>query len=220
MQRNAVDFLRVSASNTRLLLFSLFLSASLPAQPSFSAPNPARDQVVARAKQLMDTELLALSDDITRHPEIGFEEYRSVKLLIESLEKHGFQVTQGVGTLKTAFVGRWKGNRGAPNLGVILEYDALRGAKGAFHGDQHSAQGPVGIAAAVAIAEYLDRSKLPGSVTVFGTPGEEMMPPEAKTEMFHAGAFTGMDIIVRTTRPAPPRVPRPASAPAASTSMA
>jgi len=174
----------------------------------FSAPNAARDSVVARAKQLMDTELMALSDDITRHPEIGFEETRSVKLLIDSLKRHGFEVTEGVAKMKTAFVGRYKGNRGAPNLGIILEYDALRGTKGAFHGDQHSAQGPVGIAAAVAIAEYLEKNKLPGSVVVFGTPGEEMMPPVAKTDMFEAGAFNGMDIIVRshavsaTTRPA------------------
>jgi amidohydrolase len=175
----------------------------------FSTPNPARDQVVARAKQLMDTELMALSDDITRHPEIGFEETRSVKLLIDTLKRHNFEVTEGVAKLKTAFVGRYKGNRGAPNLGIILEYDALRGTKGAFHGDQHSAQGPVGIAAAVAIAEYLERTKLPGSVVVFGTPGEEMMPPVAKTDMFNDGVFNGMDIIVRshavssTTRPAP-----------------
>jgi amidohydrolase len=175
----------------------------------FSTPNTARDQVVARARELMDTELMALSDDITRHPEIGFEETRSVRLLIDSLKKHGFDVTEGVAKMKTAFVGRYKGNRGAPNLGVILEYDALRGTKGAFHGDQHSAQGPVGIAAAVAIAEYLEKNKLPGSVVVFGTPGEEMMPPVAKTDMFEAGAFNGMDIIVRshavsaTTRPAP-----------------
>jgi amidohydrolase len=175
----------------------------------FSTPNAARDQVVARAKELMDTELMALSDDITRHPEIGFEETRSVRLLIDSLKRHGFEVTEGVANLKTAFVGRYKGNRGAPNLGVILEYDALRGTKGAFHGDQHSAQGPVGIAAAVAIAEYLEKAKLPGSVVVFGTPGEEMMPPVAKTDMFNAGAFNNMDIVVRshavsaTTRPAP-----------------
>ena len=85
-----------------------------------------------------------------------------------------------------------------PNLGVILEYDALRGTKRAFHGDQHSAQGPVGMAAAVAIAELMERTHAPGSVTVFGTPGEEMMPPNAKTDMFKAGVFNGMDIIVRS----------------------
>src|SRR5689334_6478029 len=37
-----------------------------------TGPNAARDAVAARAKALMDTELLALGDDITRHPEIGF----------------------------------------------------------------------------------------------------------------------------------------------------
>jgi amidohydrolase len=174
----------------------------------FSTPNAPRDEVVARAKQLMDTEMMALSDDITRHPEIGFEETRSVRLLIDALKRHGFEITESVAKMKTAFVGRYKNNHGAPNLGIILEYDALRGTKGAFHGDQHSAQGPVGIAAAVAIAEYLEKNKLPGSVVVFGTPGEEMMPPVAKTDMFDAGIFNGMDIIVRshavsaTTRPA------------------
>jgi len=174
-----------------------------------TGPDPARDRVVARAKQLMDTELLALADDITRHPEIGFTETRSVAKLVDYLKAHHFDVQVGVAGLPTAFVARYQGNHGAPNLGVILEYDALRGTKGPFHGDQHSAQGPVGIAAAVAIAEWLQKSGAPGSVTVFGTPGEEMMPPVAKSVMFDAGIFNGMDVIVRshssmrTSRPAP-----------------
>jgi len=175
----------------------------------FSAANPARDQVTARAKQLMDTELLAMGDDLTKHPEIGFEEKRSVQVLAEYLKRHGFDITMGVANMPTAFVGRFKGNRDAPVLGVILEYDALRGTQRAFHGDQHSTQGPIGMAAAIAIAEYLERSHAPGSVVVFGTPGEEMMPPNAKTEMFKAGVFNGTDVIVRshavstTTRAAP-----------------
>src|SRR2546430_3888009 len=40
------------------------------------------------------------------------------------------------------------------------------------HGDQHSAQGPVGLAAALALAEFLTSSKTPGTVTVYGTPAE------------------------------------------------
>ena len=39
-----------------------------------TGPSPDRDRVVARAKELMDKELLALADDIATHPEIGFEE--------------------------------------------------------------------------------------------------------------------------------------------------
>jgi amidohydrolase len=174
-----------------------------------SAPDSARDQITARAKQLMDTELLAMGDDITRHPEIGFQEKRSVAILVAYLKRHNFEVTEGVANLPTAFVARFKGNRGAPNLGIILEYDALRGTKGAFHGDQHSTQGPIGMAAAIAMAEWLEKTHSPGSVVVFGCPGEEMMPPAAKTDMFNAGVFDGMDVIVRshavsaTIRPAP-----------------
>ena len=178
-----------------------------------TAPNKERDKVVARAKQLMDTEMLALGDQITRDPEIGFKEERAVRVLTQRLKAYGFEPEVGIAELKTAFVAKYKRKvivpvNPGPNLGVILEYDALRGTKGAFHGDQHSTQGPIGMAAAIAISEYLDANKLPGSVTVFGTPGEEMMPPVAKTDMFNAGAFRGMDVLMRshavsvTNRPA------------------
>ena len=174
-----------------------------------TAANPARDQVVARARELMNTELLALGDDITRHPEIGFKETRSVHLLTEYLKQHDFDVKIGVAGLDTAFVARYRGSSGSPTLGVIVEYDALRGTMRPFHGDQHSTQGPIGMAAAIAMAEYLKRTGASGSVVVYGTPGEEMMPPNAKTDMLKAGVFNGADVILRshstseTTRPAP-----------------
>jgi amidohydrolase len=201
---------REGARDVMRKLGELEKSLSVPALVAkLTADNPAREQVVGRAKELMDRELLSLADDITQHPEIGFEEERSIGKLIPYLKQHGFNVEVGAAELKTAFVAKYKNNRGAPNLGVIVEYDALRGTTRAFHGDQHSAQGPVGIAAAIAIAEFLEKSKTPGSITVFGTPGEEMMPPNAKTDMFQAGVFNGMDVLVRshssstTNRPAP-----------------
>ena len=163
-----------------------------------TAPNAARDLVVARAKALMDKELLAIADDITKHPEIGFQETESVRTLTTYLTAHGFDVQWGTAGFKTAFVARYTEGKGLPNLGIIVEYDALRGTARSFHGDQHSAQGPVGIAAAVALSEYLTRNKLPGTVTVFGTPAEEMMPPPVKTVMHTAKVFDGMDILVRS----------------------
>jgi amidohydrolase len=174
-----------------------------------TGPNAAREQAAARARELMEKELLAMADDITRHPEIGFLETRSVAILTAYLKQHGFEITPGVADLKTAFVARYKGSHDHPALGVIVEYDALRGTKGAFHGDQHSAQGPVGMAAAVAIAELMERTHAPGSITVFGTPGEEMMPPVAKTQMFEAGVFKGIDVIVRSH--SSPATQRPAA---------
>src|SRR5262249_50058185 len=148
---------RESARDVVRKLDSLERSLDLPALVAkLTGPNAARDQVAARAKELMDTELLAMGDDITRHPEIGFEEKRSVQILTDYLRKHDFAVQMGTpASLPTAFVAKYGKGSGAPNLGVIIEYDALRGTKGAFHGDQHSTQGPIGIAAAIAIAEYL-----------------------------------------------------------------
>ncbi len=174
------------------------------------APNAKRDGVAARAKALLDSELLKLSDDICTHPEIGYQETRSAQKLTETLKAHGFSVEMGGGGFATAFTARYKGGQGGrPNMGVIVEYDALRGTKGAFHGDQHCSQGPIGIAAAVALAEFLEKERLPGTVTVFGTPAEELLEPSAKTVMHKANVFYGMDVIVRshasmnTSRPAP-----------------
>src|SRR6059058_5525368 len=48
----------------------------------------ARDRVVARARELMDKELLTMADDIATHPEIGFEEKRSVQKLTDYLKQH------------------------------------------------------------------------------------------------------------------------------------
>jgi amidohydrolase len=200
---------RESARDVVRRLDSLERALDLPALVAkLTGPNAARDRVVSRAKELMDHELLAMGDDITRHPEIGFEEKRSVDILTEWLKRHDFSVQMGTPGLPTAFVAKYTKSSGGPNLGVIVEYDALRGTKGAFHGDQHSTQGPIGLAAAVAIAEYLSSTHTPGTVTVFGAPGEEMMPPNAKTVMFESKVFDGQDILVRshsssaTSRPA------------------
>src|SRR6266571_4382220 len=106
------------------------------------ARDARRDAVVARAKGLMDKELLAMADDITRHPETGWKEERSVKILTDYLAAHGFDVEPGVAGFKTAFVARYRKGTPGPSLGVIVEYDALRGTSRDFHGDQHSAQGP------------------------------------------------------------------------------
>jgi len=111
-----------------------------------------RDAVMARVKQLMHDDLLPMSDWITQHPEIDFQETQAVEKLTAYLTAHDFEITRGVG-LPTAFIGKYRQGTPGPNLGVILEYDALRGTKGAFHGDQHSAQGPVGMMEADALTD-------------------------------------------------------------------
>ena len=202
---------REAAKDVLQKMATLEKSLDVPSMVArLSTTSATRDAVAARAKQLLDTELLALSDDICTHPEIGYKETRSVQKLVEALKKHNFGVEVGVGGFETAFVARYRGGRGGrPQMGVIVEYDALRGTNGAFHGDQHCSQGPIGLAAAVAIGEFLDKAGLPGTVTVFGTPAEELLEPSAKATMHKNHVFDGMDVIVRshastnTSRPAP-----------------
>ncbi len=77
-----------------------------------TAPDKNRDEVVARVKQLMQTDLLPMSDWITQHPEIGFTETRAVAKLTAYLQAHDFDVTPGVADLPTAFVAKYR--RGTP----------------------------------------------------------------------------------------------------------
>ncbi len=166
-------------------------------------PDADRDRILRRVEELWGgggpAGLEAVSDWIGRHPEVGFQERKAVDTLTAILRARGFAVTTGQAGLATAFVGTWDSPAGpdGPTLGVILEYDALRGTQGAFHGDHHNAQGPVGLAAAFAVAEYMREKRIPGRVVTYGTPAEEVGPP-SKTAMLEAGVFRGADILVRS----------------------
>jgi amidohydrolase len=158
-----------------------------------------RDRLLARTGAVWDSEMQALADWIGRNPEVGWKEWRAVDTLTKVLRRNGFAVDSGVAGLATAFVAKWDspGGGNGPVLGLIAEYDALRGTSGAFHGDQHNAQSPVALAAAIALKEYLEEKRLPGSIRIYGTPAEEVGPP-AKTIMRDSGIFKGAGILVRS----------------------
>ncbi len=163
-----------------------------------SAKDADRDRLLARAGAIWDSDMQSLSDWIGKNPEVGWKEFRAVDTLVKLLRKDGFTVETGTAGMPTAFVARWESPAGAgPVLGLIAEYDALRGTMGAFHGDQHNAQSPVAFAAAQALKEQMIARKLPGAIVVYGTPAEEVGPP-AKTIMREAGVFKGASILVRS----------------------
>jgi len=158
-----------------------------------------RDALVRRTTELWESEMKALSDFIGRNPEVGWEEFKAVDTLTAVLEARGWDVEVGVAGLETAFVATWTSPAGADGLmlGLIGEYDALRDADGAYHGDQHNAQTPIVFASAFAMAELMAAQREPGRIRIYGTPAEEVGPP-AKTIMHEAGVFEGADILVRS----------------------
>ena len=174
-----------------------------------------RKQVDAQIDELGPT-LFEINDWMYNNPEPGFLEFKSSARLAEELEKHGFKIEWGVpglpedydrlkiigglppdydgpAGLPTAFKAKYKGRSEHPVIGFAVEYDALRGDP-PFHGCQHNMQGPVGIGAAIALAEVLEKNGLPGSIWVIGTPAEEVGPP-AKAAMAEAGYLDGIDFM-------------------------
>ena len=85
-----------------------------------TAPSAERERVVGRARELMNTEMLALGDAITRDPEVGFKEDRAVRKQMQDLEKHGFETEDPAWesfssmTLCAAPKGRFMGTSTAP----------------------------------------------------------------------------------------------------------
>jgi amidohydrolase len=158
-----------------------------------------KQAVLDRVEALWWDEMRSVSDYIGEHPEHGFQEYETVDTLAKILTARGFDVEAGVAGLETAFEASWTSPAGAdgPTLGLIVEYDALRGTTEDYHGCQHNAQSPVGFAAAFALAEHMARHRRAGSIRIYGTPAEEMGPP-AKVTMHRAGVFDDADVLVRS----------------------
>ena len=179
------------------------------AQRLVAQADPARDRVLARVAALWSGGLEGLSDWIGHHPEVGWHEFLAVDTLTAVLRGYGFTLDTVAG-MPTAFVATWTSPAGAggPTLGLIAEYDALRGTQGDFHGDQHNAQSPVALAAARAVMEYMTQARVPGRIVIYGTPAEEVDPP-AKGIMWRAGVFKGADILVRSHSTVETRRDRP-----------
>jgi len=180
------------------------------AQRLATRTDPARDRVLARVAALWSGELQGVSDWIGHHPEVGWHEFQAVDTLTALLRRYGFTVDTGVAGMQTAFTATWTSPAGAngPTLGLIAEYDALRGTQGDFHGDQHNAQSPVALAAARALLDQMTQGKVPGRIIVYGTPAEEVDPP-AKQILWAAGVFKGADILVRSHSSVEARRDRP-----------
>lgn len=144
--------------------------------------------IKAAAKEGFDSAregLIALSHRIHAHPELGFEEEKSSSWLCEALTDAGFTVQQGVCDLPTAFLARF--GSGPLNVGICAEYDSLPGIG---HACGHNIIAASAVGAAIAAAKVADEAGL--TVTVIGTPAEEVGNASGKILMLERGAFEGV----------------------------
>jgi amidohydrolase len=136
-------------------------------------------------------ELITLKNKIGENPELGSEEENSSKILVEYLEKQGFNVEYPFLNMHTAFKAVKKGKKEGPTIAILCEYDALPGIG---HGCGHNIIGTAGIGAGTAIGKTLD--KIPGDIWIIGTPAEEGHGPYggSKVRMSESGVFDEVDV--------------------------
>lgn len=143
------------------------------------------------------------SDKIWEYAEISLEEEKSSKLIAEILQKEGFEVTLGAAGFDTAIVAKF-GN-GEPKVAILGEYDALDGLpqkadcyepnpdvnRKSGHGCGHNLLGVGSLAAAIAAKNYMQESKIGGTLYYYGCPGEEGCG--SKAFMAFEGMFDELD---------------------------
>ncbi|MBF6558964.1 MAG: M20 family metallopeptidase [Candidatus Binataceae bacterium] len=129
--------------------------------------------------------LIALSHRIHAFPELGFEEERAAQWLCETMADAGFTVDRGVCGMPTAFIAR--AGSGPLHLAICAEYDCLPGIG---HACGHNVIAALGAGAAMAIAKVADEAGL--TISLFGTPAEELCNGGGKILLLEGGAFAGI----------------------------
>ena len=163
---------------------------------------PAIRQRVASQATAMSARLVETRRDIHRHPELGFRETRTAKLIADRLRALGFdEVREQVGV--TGVVGVLKGGRPGKVVAVRSDMDALPipelidvPYKSTVPDVKHACGHDGHIAIALAVAEIFSgmRADIPGTVVFLFQPAEEGDPDGGTTgaqRMLEGGALRG-----------------------------
>ncbi|MBN1940422.1 MAG: amidohydrolase [Candidatus Aminicenantes bacterium] len=197
-----------------LLPAVLLVLCSLPASSTGRNPAKAKVKIEKEKQTVLDwlsrpetvTRFGNISDTIWEYAELGLQEFRSSKLLADTLEEAGFSVERGLAGMPTCFVGTY--GSGKPVIGLLGEFDALPmlsqkanvprqdplvpGAPG--HGCGHNSMATAAVSAAIAVKEAMDKHHLSGTIKVFGSPAEEIVA--SRPYMVRAGLFEGVDAVI------------------------
>src|SRR5579864_7801862 len=138
-------------------------------------------------------EIIALGDEIMRHPETGFNERKTAALVAERMAALGLAPETGLAL--TGVKGRIRGGQPGPRLAFIGELDSLRTSDhpladphtGAAHSCGHNAQIAGMLGAAMGLNAIGAASHLAGEVVFFAVPAEEFIDVEERLKRREKG---------------------------------
>src|SRR2546425_1785014 len=156
-----------------------------------------KDELKQRVYQAIEQrgeEIIGLGEEIRRHPELGFKEVKTARLVEETFKKLGLAPRSGLAMTGVRAEVAGRGGEG-PTFALLGELDALVVAghpegdttTGAAHACGHNAQiaGILGAAMGLLDARALDA--LSGRVVFFAVPGEEYGDIEWRVAQARAG---------------------------------
>ncbi|MBR0051422.1 MAG: hypothetical protein IJP57_05675, partial [Firmicutes bacterium] len=126
------------------------------------------------ASDAIREDMIALSDSVFSHPELGYEEFASSEDHAAMLRKYGFTVEKPYLGLETGYRATYDSGKPGPRICYMAEYDALPGLGadgGPGHGCGHNMLGTAAVAAGIILSKKV--AETGGSVVVMGTPAEE-----------------------------------------------
>lgn len=137
--------------------------------------------------------IIEIGEDIMRHPELGFKEVRTSRLVAQEFERMGLTCESGLAMTGVKAVLR--GGRPGPTVALIGELDSLivwdhpfaNPENGAAHACGHNAQIAGMLGAARAIVETGAIDHLAGNLVFFAVPAEEYVEVEYRARMVQEG---------------------------------
>src|SRR5882762_7160071 len=156
-----------------------------------------RDELKQRVYQAIDQrgeEIIGLGEEIRRHPELGFKEVKTARLVEETFKKLGLAPRSGLAMTGVRAEVAGRGGEG-PTFAVLGELDALVVAghpegdavTGAAHACGHNAQIAGMLGAAMGLLDAKAFDQLGGRVVFFSVPAEEYGDIEWRVAQARAG---------------------------------
>ena len=144
-------------------------------------------------------EIIAVSKDILEHPEPGYSEYRTARVVAEQFAKMGVKFRAGLAL--TGLKGAVSGGKGSgPRVAIIGELDSLI-VEGHPHADQdtkaahacgHNCQIGMMLGAVTGLMEPEVLSELSGEIVPFAVPAEEFIEVARRLDLRESGKIEFM----------------------------
>ncbi|NND34233.1 MAG: amidohydrolase, partial [Saprospiraceae bacterium] len=147
-------------------------------------------------------------DKVFSFAELGFQEFETSKYLTGILREHGFEITEEISGVPTAWLARW--GEGKPVIAIGSDLDCIpkasqkpgvayhdpivAGAPG--HGEGHNSGNPLNIMAALAVKKVMEEQGIKGTLVLWPGVAEELVG--TKAYFTRDGYFDDFDLCIFT----------------------